>query len=61
MSRIYIIYKTQIAYFRAFLRFKHKDITVLAVEDLGADCLIYIELISDRSQLIWRAPAGTEV
>lgn len=37
------------------------DTTVLAVEDLGADCLIYIELNSDKSQLIWRASAGTEV
>lgn len=37
------------------------DVTVLAVEDLGADCLIYIELKSDESQLIWRATAGTEV
>ena len=37
------------------------DATVLAVEDLGADCLIYIELSSDKSQLIWRAAAGTEV
>ena len=34
--------------------------TVLAVEDLGADCLIYIELESDQSQLIWRAPSGVE-
>jgi len=37
------------------------DAEVLAVEDLGADCLIYIELNSDKSQLIWRAVAGTEV
>ena len=37
------------------------ETTVLAVEDLGADCLIYIELTADKSQLIWRAPAGTEV
>jgi len=37
------------------------DTSVLAVEDLGADCLIYIEVKADKSQLIWRAPAGTEV
>jgi len=37
------------------------DAEVLAVEDLGADCLVYIELTSDKSQLIWRAAAGTEV
>jgi sn-glycerol 3-phosphate transport system ATP-binding protein len=37
------------------------ETTVLAVEDLGADCLIYIELTADKSHLIWRAPAGTEV
>ena len=37
------------------------DTTVLAVEDLGADCLIYIEVKSDKSHLIWRAQAGTEV
>ena len=44
---------------------KEKDLTlettVLAVEDLGADCLIYIELTADKTQLIWRAPADTEV
>lgn len=37
------------------------DSEVVAVEDLGADCLIYIKLIADGSDLIWRAPAGTEV
>ena len=34
--------------------------TVLAVEDLGADCLIYIELESDQTQLIWRTTAGVD-
>ena len=33
---------------------------VLAVEDLGADCLIYIELDIDQTQLIWRAPADVD-
>lgn len=37
------------------------DIKVLAVEDLGADCLIYFELIADKSQHIWRAVADTEI
>ena len=35
--------------------------SVLAVEDLGADCLIYIKLADGKTDLIWRAPAGTEV
>ena len=34
---------------------------VLAVEDLGADCLIYFEIIADKSQHIWRAVADTEI
>ncbi|RVU86055.1 sn-glycerol-3-phosphate ABC transporter ATP-binding protein UgpC [Leucothrix sargassi] len=36
------------------------NVSVLAVEDLGADCLIYLEVEKDRTQLIWRAAAGVE-
>jgi len=37
------------------------ETTVLAVEDLGADCLIYVEVDQDKSQHIYRAKADTEV
>ena len=37
------------------------NVTVLAVEDLGADCLVYIQLKGIDTPLIWRAPAGYEI
>lgn len=37
------------------------DVKVLAVEDLGADCLVYIQVEGLASPLIWRAPAGYEI
>jgi ABC-type sugar transport system ATPase subunit len=37
------------------------NVDVLAVEDLGADCLVYIQLAGNATPLIWRAPAGYEI